>query len=116
MHPAKSMPEGYEQMNLFNEAEASADAETEELFEEIRPSSYKRKKEKRKEGRRSSNFETVETRTYKLEGEARYCPECGKKIQRSNKGNRKNACVLYLQSLRLKKRSLMYTAVRNAGP
>ena len=24
-----------EQMNLFNEAEASADAETEELFEEI---------------------------------------------------------------------------------
>ena len=28
--------EGYEQMNLFNEAEASADAETEELFEEIR--------------------------------------------------------------------------------
>ena len=33
--------EGYEQMNLFNEAEASADAETEELFEEIRPSSYK---------------------------------------------------------------------------
>lgn len=38
--------EGYEQMNLFNEAEASADAETEELFEEIRPSSYKRKKEK----------------------------------------------------------------------
>ena len=38
--------EGYEQMNLFNEAEASADAETEELFEEIRPSSYKRKKRK----------------------------------------------------------------------
>ena len=30
--------EGYEQMNLFNEAEASADAETEELFEEIRQS------------------------------------------------------------------------------
>ena len=26
--------EGYEQMNLFNEAEANADAETEELFEE----------------------------------------------------------------------------------
>lgn len=24
--------EGYEQMNLFNEAEANADAETEELF------------------------------------------------------------------------------------
>mgnify|MGYP000845732031 FL=1 len=38
--------EDYEQMNLFNEAEANADAETEELFEEIRSSSYKRKKEK----------------------------------------------------------------------
>ena len=38
--------EGYEQMRLFNEAEANADAETEELFEEIRSSSYKRKKEK----------------------------------------------------------------------
>ena len=44
--------EGYEQMNLFNEAEASADAETEELFEEIRPSSYKRKKRKGKERRK----------------------------------------------------------------
>ena len=40
--------EGYEQMNLFNEAEANADAETEELFEEIRPSSYKCKKRKGK--------------------------------------------------------------------
>ena len=67
--------EGYEQMDLFNEAEASADAETEELFEEIRPSSYKRKKRKRKKEEDLSNFET---RTYKLEGEARYCPECGK--------------------------------------
>lgn len=64
-------------MNLFNEAEASADAETEELFEEIRPSSYKRKKRKGKKEEDISNFETVETRTYKLEGEARYCPKCG---------------------------------------
>ena len=32
---AEKYAEGYEQMNLFNEAEASADAETEELFEEI---------------------------------------------------------------------------------
>ena len=48
--------EGYEQMNLFNEAEASADAETEELFEEIRPSSYKRKKRKgKKEEGQSQN-------------------------------------------------------------
>lgn len=69
--------EGYEQMNLFNEAEDSADAETEELFEEIRASSYKRKKRKGKKEEDLSNFETVETRTYKLEGETRYCPECG---------------------------------------
>ena len=48
--------EGYEQMNLFNEAEASADAETEELFEEIRPSSYKRKKRKGKREEDLSNF------------------------------------------------------------
>ena len=81
--------EGYEQMNLFNEAETSADAETEELFEEIQPSSYKRKKRKGKKEEDLSNFETVETRTYKLEGEARYCPECGKKIQCSNKRDRK---------------------------
>ena len=71
--------ESYEQMNLFNETEASADAETEELFEEIRPSSYKRKKRKGKKEEDLSNFETVETRTYTLEGEVRYCPECGKK-------------------------------------
>ena len=69
--------EEYEQMNLFNEAEANADAETEELFEEIRPSSYKCKKRKGKKEEDLSNFETVATRTYKLEGEARYCPECG---------------------------------------
>ena len=51
--------EGYEQMNLFNEAEANADAETEELFEEIRPSSYKCKKRKGKKEEDLSNFETV---------------------------------------------------------
>ena len=48
-------------------------------FEEIRPSSYKRKKRKGKKEEDLSNFETVETRTYKLEGEACYCPQCGKK-------------------------------------
>ena len=48
--------EGYEQMNLFNEAEASADAETEELFEEIRPSSYKRKKRK---GKNKQSFSSL---------------------------------------------------------
>ena len=45
--------EGYEQLELFNEAETSADPETAEpSFEEIHPSSYKRKKH-RKEGRGS---------------------------------------------------------------
>ena len=44
--------EGYEQMNLFNEAEGKKEEDL-------------------------SNFEIVETRTYKLEGEARYCPACG---------------------------------------
>lgn len=52
------------QMNLFNEAEANVDAETEELFEEIQSSSYKRKKRKGKKEEDLSNFETVETRTY----------------------------------------------------
>lgn len=37
------------------------------------------KKRKGKKEENLSNFETVETRTYKLEGETRYCPECGKK-------------------------------------
>ena len=41
------------------EAEANADAETEELFEEIRSSSYKRKKRKGKKEEDLSNFETV---------------------------------------------------------
>ena len=82
--------EGYEQMNLFNEAEANADAETEELFEEIRPSSYKCKKRKGKKEEDLSNFETVATRRK----EARYCPNA-EKIQRSNKGDRKTP-VLYL--------------------
>ena len=59
--------EGYEQMNLFNEAEASADAETEELFEEIRPSSYKRKKrEGKKEGKKERRKE--ETKEKRKEG------------------------------------------------
>ena len=58
--------EGYEQMNLFNEAEASADAETEELFEEIihqahgkRPVSWRivrKSVDARKEGRRPFQF------------------------------------------------------------
>ena len=72
--------EGYEQMNLFNEAETEADSNAEEpAFEEIYPSSYKRKKRTGKKEEDLSAFEVTETVEYKLEGEARYCPDCGKK-------------------------------------
>ena len=74
--------EGYEQMDLFNEAEASADLEAEEpTFEEVHPSSYKRKKRTGKKEEDLSDFEVTETIEYKLAGEDRYCPECGKKYK-----------------------------------
>lgn len=74
--------EGYEQMDLFNEAEASADPEAEEpTFEEVHPSSYKRKKRTGKKEEYLSDFEVTETIEYKLAGEDRYCPECGKKYK-----------------------------------
>ena len=81
--------EGYEQMNLFNEAEASVDAETEELFEEIRPSSYKRKKRKGKKEEESFQFLRL-LRPGPITGRGSpLLPGMRKKIQRSNKGNRK---------------------------
>jgi len=74
--------EGYEQMHLFNEAETEADANAEEpAFEEVHPSSYKRKKRTGKKEEDLSTFEVTETVEYKLEGEARYCPDCGKKYK-----------------------------------
>ena len=74
--------EGYEQLNLFNEAEADADPEAEEpSFAEIHPSSYKRKKRTGKKEEDLSNFEVTETLEYKLTGEDRYCPDCGKKYK-----------------------------------
>ena len=74
--------EGYEQMDLFNEAEASADPEAEEpTFEGVHPSSYKRKKRTGKKEEDLSDFEVTETIEYKLAGEDRYCPECGKKYK-----------------------------------
>ena len=74
--------EGYEQLNLFNEAEADADPEAEEpSFEEIHPSSYKRKKRTGKKEEDLSNFEVTETLEYKLTGEDRYCPDCRKKYK-----------------------------------
>ena len=69
-------------MNLFNEVETEADSGAEEpTFEEIHPSSYKRKKRTGKKEEDLSDFEVIETVEYKLEGEARYCPDCGKKYK-----------------------------------
>lgn len=74
--------EGYEQLDLFNEAETSADPEAEEpSFEEIYPSTYKRKKRTGKKEEDLFGFEVTETLEYKLAGEERYCPDCGKKYR-----------------------------------
>lgn len=74
--------EGYEQMDLFNEAEASAGSEAEKpAFEEVHPSSYKRKKRTGKKEEDLSDFEVTGTIEYKLAGEDRYCPDCGKKYK-----------------------------------
>ena len=72
-------------MNLFNEAEASADAETEELFEEIRPSSYKRKKRKGKKEEDLSILRLLRPGPINWKGSP-LLPGMRKKIQRSNKG------------------------------
>lgn len=72
--------EGYEQMNLFNEAEADAEPE-EASFEEIQPLPYKRKKRTRKKEEDLSGFKVTETLEYKLTEEDRYCPDCGKKYK-----------------------------------
>ena len=72
--------EGYEQMRLFNEAEANAEADGEEpSFEEVHPSSYRRKKHTGKKAEDLSVFEVTERIEYKLSGEDRRCPDCGKK-------------------------------------
>lgn len=74
--------EGYEQLDLFNEAETSADPEAEEpSFEEIHPCSYKRKKRTGKKEEDLSGFEVTETLEYRLTGEDCYCPDCGKKYK-----------------------------------
>lgn len=74
--------EGYEQMDLFNEAEASAGSEAEKpAFEEVHPSSYKRKKRTGKKEEDLSDFEVTGTIEYKLTGEDRYCLDCGKKYK-----------------------------------
>ena len=69
--------DGYEQMDLFNEAEVNADMDTAEIEEEIVIPSHKRKKRTGKKEEDLSNFEVTETIEYKLTGEDRYCPDCG---------------------------------------
>lgn len=74
--------DGYEQMNLFNEAEQEADLNAPEPdMEEIHPSSYKRKKRAGKKEQDLSAFETTRVIEHKLEGEARYCPDCHTKYK-----------------------------------
>ena len=74
--------EGYEQMNLFNEAEQEADPNAAEPeMEEIHPKSYKHKKPTGKKEEDLSAFETTEVIKHKLEGDDRFCPECGTKYK-----------------------------------
>lgn len=70
--------DGYEQMNLFNEAEESAVEDAEEpVMEEICPKPYKRKKRKGKKEQDLSAYPVTETIHYTLNGEDGFCPECG---------------------------------------
>lgn len=71
---------GYEQLNLFNEAEAAAEMEDTKT-EETEIPSHKRKKRAGKKEEDLSSFEVTERIEYKLTGEDRYCPDCGKKYK-----------------------------------
>lgn len=74
--------DGYTQMNLFNEAEQEADPNAAEPeMEEIHPQPYRRKKPTGKKEEDLSSFETTEVIEHKLEGEDRFCPECGTKYK-----------------------------------
>lgn len=74
--------EGYEQMDLFNEAEQEADPNAAEPeMEESHPKPYKRKKTTGKKEEDLSAFETTEVIKHKLEGEEQFCPECGAKYK-----------------------------------
>ncbi len=78
--------EGYTQLSLFNEAEQESDPDAPEPeMEEIHPSSYKRKKRTGKKEEDLSAFETTEVIEYKLEGEDKYCPDCGTKYKVATK-------------------------------
>ena len=74
--------DGYTQMNLFNEAEQEAGPnEAEPEMEEIHPQPYKRKKSAGKKEEDLSSFDTTEIIEHKLEGEDRFCPDCGTKYK-----------------------------------
>ena len=74
--------DGYTQMNLFNEAEQEADPNAAEPeMEEIHPQPYRRKKTTGKKEEDLSSFETTEIIEHKLEGEDRFCPDCGTKYK-----------------------------------
>ena len=73
--------DGYEQMDLFNEAEVNADTDAAEIEEEIVIPSHKRKKRTGKKEEDLSNFEVTETIEYKRTGEDRQCPDCGTKYK-----------------------------------
>lgn len=72
--------DGYEQLNLFNEAEVASETEDAPV-EEIEIASHKRKKRTGKKEEDLSGFEVTEQVEYKLTGEDRYCPDCGKKYK-----------------------------------
>lgn len=73
--------EGYEQMDLFNEAEVNAEINEPEAGDEIVIASHKRKKHTGKKEEDLSSFEVTETIEYKLTGEERHCPDCGTKYK-----------------------------------
>lgn len=73
--------EGYEQMDLFNEAEVTEEINDTEDGDEIVIAAHKRKKRAGKKEEDLSSFEVTETIEYKLTGEERHCPDCGTKYK-----------------------------------
>ena len=70
--------DGNEQLNLFNEAEENADLKAQEpQYEEVHPSSYKRKKQKGKKENDLSKFPMVRIE-HKLSEAELICQECNK--------------------------------------
>ena len=73
--------DGYEQMNLFNEAESQADPDMKELeYDEVHPSSYKRKKQSGKKENDLSKFPVVRIE-HKLTRAEQICRECGEALK-----------------------------------